>query len=159
MSDRSGRQAGSRQRAQRNQRRHQARILAMQTLYESGMTGHSPSEILARTRAQGGNPVETVDYASFLLDGVRARERDIIEQIEAVATDFPARDLPPIDASVLKIAIFEVLYADDVPVRAAVNEAVSIAREYGGESSSRFVNGVMGTIVDELTSTSGRGSD
>lgn len=158
MSERPNRQGGSRQRTQRNQRRHQARILAMQILYEADMTGHSTSEILARTRAQGGNPDETVEYSSFLLNGVRAREGDIVAQIEAVATDYPVSDLAPIDASILKVAVFEVLFADDVPPRAAVNEAVSIAREYGGESSSRFVNGVLGSIVDKSSSTNGHGN-
>lgn len=120
----------------------------MQILYEADMTGHSTSEILVRTRVQGGTPEETLDYTSSLLTGIRARERDIVDLIEGAAPEFPISGIAPIDAAILKIGVFESSYADDVPVRAAVNEAVAIAREYGGDSSARFVNGVLGTIAD-----------
>lgn len=150
MTDAGSRVGGSRDRSQRNARRHQARILAMQILYEANMTGHSTSEILVRTRGQGGTPEETLDYASYLLTGIRARDLDIVSQIEEAAPAYPFSGIAPIDAAILKIGIFELLYSDDVPVRAAVNEAVGIAREYGGDSSARFVNGVLGTIADRV---------
>ncbi len=141
---------GSRDRQQRNSRRHQARILAMQILYEAEVTGHSPTEILVRTRNQGGVPDETLDYASELLSGIRARNLDLVSEIERAAPDFPFTGIAIIDRSVLQIAIFEAAYADSVPPRAAINEAVEIAREYGGETSARFVNGVLGQIIDRL---------
>jgi N utilization substance protein B len=151
MTDSPKRSTGSRDRTQRNTRRHQARVLAMQILYESDVTGHSTSEILVRTRGLGGTPDETLDYASFLLTGIRAREQNIVESIESAAPEYPMSGIAPIDGSILKIGVFEALFSDDVPVRAAVNEAVEIAREYGGETSARFVNGVLGTIVDRRT--------
>ena len=138
----------SRDRKQRNSRRHQARILTMQIIYESEITGHSTTEILVRTRVQGGTPDETLDYTSALLTGIRARSPDISTEIERAAPDFPLMSIAPIDRALLQIAIFETLFGEDVPPRAAVNEAVDIAREYGGESSSRFINGVMGQIID-----------
>lgn len=140
---------GSRDRAQRNARRHQARILAMQMLYESDLTGHSTSEILVRTRTQGGTPEETLDYASYLLTGIRARETDIVARVESAAPDFPIDGIAVIDAAILKVGVFEALFSEEVPVRAAVDEAVKLAREYGGDTSPRFVNGVLGTIVDQ----------
>jgi N utilization substance protein B len=147
MSNRSE-QSGSRDRRQRNARRHQARILAMQVLYEADITGHSPTEVLVRTRNQGGVPDETVDYAGLLLNGIRARSDDLTAEIERAAPEFPFDGIAVVDRSVLQIALFEALFTDDVPPRAAVNEAVEIAREYGGETSARFVNGVLGEIVD-----------
>jgi N utilization substance protein B len=142
--------SGSRDRQQRNSRRHQARVLAMQILYEADVTDHSPTEILVRTRNQGGVPDETLDYASELLTGIRARAIDLKAEIEHAAPEFPFDGIAIIDRSVLQIAIFEAAYADSVPPRAAVNEAVEIAREYGGDTSARFVNGVLGEVIDRL---------
>jgi N utilization substance protein B len=120
----------------------------MQILYESDVTGHSTSEILARTRNQGGTPDETLAYASDLLSGIRARKQDIEEEIATSAPEFPVDDLPPIDRAILEIALFEALYGEDVPPRAAVNEAVGIAREFGGDNSVAFINGVLGDVID-----------
>ena len=120
----------------------------MQILYESEVTGHSTTEILVRTRVQGGTPDETLDYTSVLLTGIRARSLDISAEIERAAPDFPLMSIAPIDRALLQIAIFETLYGGDVPPRAAVNEAVGIAKEYGGDASARFINGVMGQIID-----------
>jgi N utilization substance protein B len=146
----------SRQRKQRNTRRHQARILAMQIMYEADMTGHSTSEILIRTRTQGGTPDETLEYTSALLIGVRARVDAIDAEIEAVAPQYPVNDLSPIDRAILEIALFEILFGEDVPPRAAVTEAVGIAQEYGGEASARFVNGVLGSVIDRHVPDSSR---
>jgi N utilization substance protein B len=146
----------SRQRKQRNSRRHQARILAMQMMYEADMTGHSTSEILIRTRTQGGTPDETLEYTSALLTGVRARIDAIDAEIEAVAPQYPVNELSPIDRAILEIALFEILFGEDVPPRAAINEAVGIAQEYGGEASARFVNGVLGGVIDRRFPDSSR---
>ncbi len=148
MSEQPTRPPASRDRKQRNTRRHQARVLAMQILYEADLTGHSTSEILVRTRNQEATPDETLEYTSFLLTGVRARERDITVEIEMSAPDYPISGIAPIDRSILQIGVFEALYADDVPLRAAINEAVEIAREYGGDASARFINGVLGSISE-----------
>ena len=141
-------QGGSQQRRQRNSRRHNARVLAMQILYESVVTGHSTAEILVRTAAQGGTPEETLAYASDLLTGIRAQGRNIDAEIEAAAPEFSVAEIAPIDLAILQIAAFEIIYGDDVPPRAAVNEAVGIAREFGGDSSARFVNGVLGAVIE-----------
>src|SRR6476469_8065580 len=81
--------AGSRDRQQRNSRRHQARVLTMQILYEAEVTDHSSTEILVRTRNQGGVPADTLDYASELLMGIRARAPDLRAEIEHAAPEFP----------------------------------------------------------------------
>jgi transcription antitermination protein NusB len=154
MSDPS--RSGSRDRRQRNSRRHQARILAMQILYEAEVTGHSTAEILVRTRNLGGTPDETLEYASDLLTGIRARITDIHAEIEIAAPQYPVEEIAPIDRAILEIALFETLYGDDVPPRAAVNEAVGIAKDYGGDVSARFVNGVLGDVIDRRYPESSR---
>lgn len=148
--------SGSKTRRQRNTRRHQARILAMQIRYESELTGHSNAEILVRTRNQGGTPEETLEYASELLTGIRARITEIHAEIERAAPEFPIEDIAPIDRAIIEIALFESEFGGDVPPRAAVNEAVGIARDYGGDASARFVNGVLGEIIDRRRPDSSR---
>ena len=150
MTSRDSGQTASRERKQRNAKRHQARILAMQMIYEADVTGHSTSEILVRARNQGGTPEETLEYTSQLLTGVRAHRDAMAREIEDAAPEFPIEDIAIIDRSLLQIGLFEALYGGDVPPRAAINEAVGIAREYGGESSSRFVNAVLGKIIDRM---------
>ena len=122
----------------------------MQILYEADVSGHSTTEILVRTRNQGGVPEETLAYASDLLIGIRARAVDINTEVERAAPEFPIAGIAIVDRSVIQIAIFEAVHSDEVPPRAAINEAVEIAREYGGDSSARFVNGVLGEIIDRL---------
>jgi len=140
----------SRNRQQRNKRRRQSRILALQSLYEADVTPHSSAEILARIRAEGTTAAETLDYASDLVDGVRANRGAIDDHIAGAAPAFPIDQLPTIDRNVLRLAIFELIHGPDVPPRAAINEAVEIAKEFGGDGSGRFVNGVLGTIFDRL---------
>lgn len=147
--------SSSRGRRQRNQRRRQSRILALQSLYEADVTPHSSAEILARIRAEGTTAPETLDYASDLVNGVRANRRAIDERIAEAAPAFPVDQLPTIDRNVLRLAIYELMHGPDVPPRAAINEAVEIAKDYGGDGSGRFVNGVLGAIFDRLTPTQG----
>ena len=97
----------SRSRKQRNQRRRQSRILALQSLYEADVTPHSSAEILARIRAEGTTAPETLQYASDLVNGVRANRRTIDERIAEDAPAFPVDQLPTIDRNVLRLAIFE----------------------------------------------------
>ena len=140
----------SRGRKQRNQRRRQSRILALQSLYEADVTPHSSAEILARIRAEGTTAPETLQYASDLVNGVRANRRSIDERIAEAAPAFPVDQLPTIDRNVLRLAIFELMHGPDVPPRAAINEAVEIAKDFGGDGSGRFVNGVLGAIFERL---------
>ena len=131
----------------------------MQTLYEADVTEHSALAVLARLRAQGTTPAETFDYASELIGGVQANQERIDAEIERAAPAFPVGHLPAIDRNVLRVAIFELLHALDVPPKAAINEAVEIAKEYGGEGSVRFVNGVLGTVLTGLQPGSEPGAD
>jgi N utilization substance protein B len=142
-------------------RRHLGRILALQILYETDVTDHQPAEVMERTfqeqdlSGEEGVP-EPEDFAGVrshverLVGGVLGL-RDVIDpHIAAAAPAFPVAQLPAIDRNVLRLAIYELLRETDVPVKAAINEAVELAKRFGGENSGRFVNGVLGTVAQRI---------
>lgn len=90
-------------------------------------------------------------YAAQLVRGVLEDRVGIDGRIGRTAPAFPIDQIATTDRVAMEIAIFEMLHADDVPVKVAINEAVELAKTYGGESSGRFVNGVLGTIAEELS--------
>ncbi len=133
--------------------RRQARILALQILYEVDVAGHRLEDVLERYRSDAQYPQPVRRYTERLVTGVWANREQIDRMIGEAAPTFPVEQLPPVDRNILRIAIFELLHEADVPLKAAINEAVEIAKQYGGESSSRFVNGVLGTIATNLASS------
>ncbi len=133
--------------------RHQARTLALQALYESDVAEHDLDEILKRYLEDRSEPQPVRRYVERLLTGIRERRQSIDEQIENAAPAFPVDQLPAVDRNILRIAIYELTSESDVPMKAAINEAVEIAKEFGGENSGKFVNGVLGTIANGLASS------
>jgi len=131
--------------------RHKARIAALQTLYEIDYTAHHEAgTILARLRTEKELPQESIDFASELVKGVLSYRQELDSTIGNFAPAFPVEQLSGIDRNVLRIAIFEILFNNKVPVKAAINEAVELAKTFGSESSPRFVNGVLGSLVANL---------
>lgn len=136
-------------------RRH-ARILALQTLYEIDSTDHAPEAVLLRNVeepiTENTNPTEPPDesvrdYTSALVAGV-LQNRDTLDHIiEESAPSWPLDQMAKIDKNILRLAIFEILFDNRVPLKAAINEAVELGKRFGSESSSRFVNGVLGTVA------------
>lgn len=145
----SPRRSGGDRRA-RGARRHQARILALQMLFEVDLTAHDVREVLARTLTDQGVPLDIGTYADRLVRGVLAHREELDRYIATAAPAFPVRQLPLVDRNVLRIAIYELLHEPDVPIKAAINEAVELAKRFGGENSGRFVNGVLGTVVEAI---------
>jgi transcription antitermination protein NusB len=131
-------------------RRHQARILALQILFEVDQTAHDPMEVLARTFADQPAPPETRRYVERLVVGTLTDQEEIDRHVFAAAPAFPVSQLPSIDRNVLRIAIYELLRQPDVPPKVAINEAVELAKRFGGDNSGRFVNGVLGTVVNAV---------
>ena len=130
--------------------RRQARTLALQVLYEADQTEHPWDEVLERTIEDEEAPKDVAAYVRLLIEGIFEHKRAIDREIELAAPAFPIGQLSPVDRNTLRIAIFELRYSNDVPVKVAINEAVELAKRFGGESSGRFVNGVLGTVVDRL---------
>jgi transcription antitermination protein NusB len=131
-------------------KRHQARILALQILFEVDLTEHDPMEVLARTFADQPAPSETRRYVERLVVGTLTDQEEIDRHVFAAAPAFPVAQLPSVDRNVLRIAIYELLRQSDVPPKVAINEAVELAKRFGGDNSGRFVNGVLGTVVNAI---------
>ena len=130
--------------------RRQARTLALQILYETDQTEHSWEEVLDRTIEEEDAPNDVAAYVRLLIGGIFEYKRAIDREIELAAPAFPIGQLSPVDRNTLRISIFELRYSNDVPVKVAINEAVELAKRFGGDSSGRFVNGVLGTVVYRL---------
>jgi len=126
--------------------RRKARILALQTLYEVDSAGHRAEEVLDRLLAEEGLPEENASFARALVTGVIQNKEKIDRNIENFAPAWPLEQIPVVDRNILRLAIFEILIDNKVPVKVAINEAVELAKAFGADSSSRFVNGVLGSI-------------
>lgn len=133
--------------------RHQARTLALQILYEADVAEHEATDVMRRYTSDLSLPQPVRRYVERLVTGVLEEREQIDREIAAAAPAFPVVQLPAVDANILRIAIYELMNERDVPLKAAINEAVELAKRFGGENSSRFVNGVLGTIAGNMASS------
>ncbi len=131
--------------------RRRARTLALQALYEIDYTGHKAAEVMNRLLAEKALDEEYAGFARDLVDEVIQHRAEIDEKIRNFAPAWPLQQMSAIDRNILRLAIFEILIDNKVPVKVAINEAVELAKAFGSDSSSRFVNGVLGS-VSTLTS-------
>jgi N utilization substance protein B len=141
-------------------RRHQGRMLALQVLFEVDLTDHDPDEAMARAFAEHA-PVgdDVVAQVQSLVRGVLTHRQDLDPMIAAAA---PARSLAEqaaIERTVLRLAAYELRYVPRVPPKVAINEAVELAKRFGGENSGRFVNGVLRTILEESADQGHNGTE
>jgi N utilization substance protein B len=127
-------------------RRRKARIVAIQALYEADVAGHSPQDTLERLIAQNRLSEASEAFARELVTGVLEQRQRIDGIIARAAPAWPVEQLAPIDRNILRVAIREMLVDNGTPIRAAINEAVELAKSYGSDSSPRFVNGVLGSV-------------
>jgi N utilization substance protein B len=126
--------------------RRRARILALQTLYEVDTVGHPPEETLSRLLTQTSAREEVAVFARELVNGVLENRKRIDEVIARAAPAYPVEQLAAVDRNILRLAIQEILMNNETPVRAAINEAIELAKKFGSDSSARFVNGVLGSV-------------
>ncbi|MBN2462756.1 MAG: transcription antitermination factor NusB [Dehalococcoidia bacterium] len=129
--------------------RRQARTIALQALYELDCSTHKPEDILARLLAEKALPDEAADFTGSLVSGVLQHKKNIDDLIRRFAPAFPVNQIAPIDRNILRLAIFEILFDNRVPMKAAINEAVELAKSFGGDTSQKFVNGVLGSVVND----------
>jgi N utilization substance protein B len=131
--------------------RRRARRVTLEALYEIDVAGHDPDEVIARRLAD--QPLETVgvEFAHRLLNGVLEFQPGMDELIARYAPEWPLDQMAVIDRNVLRIAIFEFLVDTETPIKVAINEAVELAKLYGSDSAPRFINGVLGTLADQVT--------
>jgi N utilization substance protein B len=126
--------------------RHDARVLALQVLYEADTAQREAGVILGRHFQEGQLPDELRSYTSHLVSGVVTQQAGLDTLISGLAPDFPVMQLAAIDRNILRIALWEMRYGD-VPVKAAINEAVDLAKDFGSDTSARFINGVLGAAA------------
>lgn len=127
-------------------RRRKARIVALQALYEADVAGHVPEETLERLILDARLAEASAAFARELVSGVLTHQQRIDAIIAKAAPAWPLEQLPPIDRNILRVAIREMLIHNGTPVRAAINEAVELAKTFGSDSSPKFVNGVLGSV-------------
>lgn len=127
--------------------RRTARSIALQTLFEIDTVSHDPTEVLDRHIEEISLAEDAAKFALHLVKGVTGNLEKLDYIISSSAPTWPMDQMAKIDKNILRLAIFEILLNNDVPTKAAINEAIELAKSFGSESSSRFVNGVLGTIV------------
>lgn len=135
--------------------RHLARSVVLQTLFEWDTTHVSEAEaraILARNGAEFGGDDADMPFMETLLTGVLAKKEDIDLITAKAAPEWPLERIAPVDRNILRLGLFELLFADrsQVPAKVAINEAIELAKTFGGESSGRFINGVLGAVYKEI---------
>ncbi|MDO8469847.1 MAG: transcription antitermination factor NusB [bacterium] len=134
--------------------RHLIRTIVLQSLYEWDFYGKKTDliHVAERNVTEFGPGIDEPDFIWRLLKGIIEHLPEIDAIIERVAPEWPIDQIAIIDRNVLRLGLYELLYADrnEVPAKVAINEAIEIAKNYGGLSSPRFVNGVLGTVYREL---------
>lgn len=137
--------------------RHLGRIVALQTLYEHEFRtqAQDPSvdlhEILGRNLERYESAIEDTDFVRDLVDGVVAVADELDAQIQPIAPEWPIEQIARVDRAVLRLGLYELLHkGKQVPPKVAINEAVELAKAFGSDNSSKFVNGVLGTAFRTL---------
>ncbi len=133
--------------------RHLARSIAMQTLYEWDFRGQ-PTAILPVLTKQNlkefGAGLTENNFTNEIIDGVIKNLAAIDKIIEKYAPEWPLEQITTVDRNVLRIGIFELKFFEGTPPKVAINEAIELAKSFGGPSSGRFVNGVLGSIFKDM---------
>ncbi len=129
--------------------RHRARIIALQSLYEWDFNKKSAGEIKKIVQHNVKEFAPTLEDDSFvyhLIDGVIKNQKAIDGKIVKTAPEWPLDQITVVDRNIMRLGIFELQFDDQIPPKVAINEAIELAKTFGGEASGRFVNGVLGTL-------------
>lgn len=129
--------------------RHIARIAALQALFELEFAANSPESILKRTIEAKDLTGETAAFASALVNGVLANKQSLDDTIRRFAPAFPVDQLFATDRTILRLSLYEILISKAAPPKVVVNEAVELAKEFGADTSPKFINGVLGSVITD----------
>ena len=125
-----------------------ARIVAMQVVHEVDAVRHSPDLVLARRVDEQALSHSAEEFALGLVGGVVENREEIDEIVSRFAPNWPIGQIGAVDRSILSLAVYEMVMGSDTPPKVAINEAVELAKAFGSESSPRFVNGVLGSVME-----------
>lgn len=128
--------------------RRDARALALQVLYEVDCTRHPVETVWRERLTQDSLRPETVMLARRLVEGVLAYKPRLDVLIQRYAPEWPLEQIAIVDRNILRMAIYEMMLEESVPLKVAINEAIGLAKMFGSESTPRFVNGVLGTLAE-----------
>ena len=134
--------------------RRKARVAALQALYETDVSGHDTLAALVRLSVEENLTEVQAAFARDLVEGVIEQRDAIDDVIRQAAPQWPIAQLSAIDRNILRLAIREILMNNGAPIRAAINEAVELAKSFGSDNSAKFINGVLGSVSVSLASSS-----
>ncbi|MBP7006164.1 transcription antitermination factor NusB [Patescibacteria group bacterium] len=137
--------------------RHLARRFALQALYEWDFWGSERDPVtvcernIERWTLEEGESFDEMPFALTIVGGVLEHQTDVDSTITKFAPDWPLEKITMIDRNILRVGVYELLYNFEIPSKVAINEAIELAKSFGGDSSGRFVNGVLGAVYrDQL---------
>jgi len=137
--------------------RHLGRIIALQTLYEqdfrrdAGDETFDIEEVLQRNIARYKDMVDDIDFVRELVAGVSKESAALDIKLQPIAPEWPIDQIARMDRAILRMGLYELENEKNVPPKVVINEAVELAKAFGGENSSKFINGVLGTALRNLT--------
>jgi N utilization substance protein B len=135
--------------------RHLSRSIVLQSLFEwdlNTLEKKDVHEVLERNVTEFAPNKTDMPFMEKLLDGVMAKQPELDLVIEKAAPEWPIDRISPVDRNILRLGLYELLFSDrsEVPAKVAINEAIELAKQFGGDNSSRFVNGVLGAVYKEI---------
>lgn len=129
--------------------RHRARELALKVLFQlEHSPDDDPGDALAYQAAEDRAPDSVIEFADELVKGVTANRAQLDSAIQAASTNWKLDQMGRVDRIVLRMAVYEIAVARKVPVRAAINESIELAKTFAGDESGRFVNGILGKVAE-----------
>ncbi len=135
--------------------RHLSRSIVLQSLFEWDLNSIEKTElslVLHRNVDEFAPNKSDMPFMERLMDGVLQKQKELDLVIEKAAPEWPIDRISPVDRNILRLGLYELLFADrsEVPAKVAINEAIELAKQFGGENSSKFVNGVLGAVYKEI---------
>jgi N utilization substance protein B len=135
--------------------RHLSRSIVLQSLFEWDLNNAEKSTVnavLERNIEEFAPNKSDMPFMERLIDGVLQKQKELDLVIEKAAPEWPVDHISPVDRNILRLGLYELLFAnrDEVPAKVAINEAIELAKQFGGDNSSRFVNGVLGAVYKEI---------
>ena len=128
--------------------RRRTRVVALQVLYETDSVGHDIDLVLHDRIEDARLSGSSVEFAKSLVHGVLANRKEIDKIVSGFAPNWPIDQMAIVDRNILRIAVCEIVIGRTTPPKVAINEAVELAKSYGSDSSSKFVNGVLGSVME-----------
>ncbi|MFA5792341.1 MAG: transcription antitermination factor NusB [Candidatus Gracilibacteria bacterium] len=129
--------------------RHILRSIVVQTMFAWEFHGGDVNEILNYNLVNGGGAIKDKTFAVNLLERILTHREEILQNIQKYAPEWPLEKIAEIDRAILELAVAELLFDKDMPALVAINEGIELAKDFGSENSSKFINGVLSSLYDD----------